>query len=408
MPGTTQKRRPTQPKSKFKKKHRETKKVKQPPLWQQIINNTRRRQERRNRYRMPKGYIAPSVVTHLITKTPIRKALKFMEYIQQQRVYLISAHACICDTGPLCYERTKMHKITFKLPANVFMLSFAQAGDYTSIIDEIVAENVDNLRNFLYMHGTNDLDYDGTVGNEKTSLFEGIRRATGEGTEYPDILYSLNTDKGTDQFDRSQNPYGVYDITDPHTTTVFNNINSILPHEPGVLGPDGKYVGARKNWTLNDIINEVNAYNTRRGLPTGGIFINSGCLSVCGKSHDMRIKVITETDTALNMAHNLYNTIVPTMTRDEVDTYNASHPNTINIPFGVGLAYPPATWDPAMIQDYIDAGLYERIEHFARQLHSDNLKEAGVVYGSAVNLANPLEEEPGNHGYRGVLNLSTP
>lgn len=406
MPGTTKKRRPTEPKSKFKKKYKESKskskskKVKLSPLWQEIINTTRRKQEMRNRYKMPTGYIMPLVVSPIITKTPIINALQFIDYIQKQRVYMISAHACICDTGPLCYERTKMHKITFNLPANVIMLSFAQAGDYTSTVNTQIAENTYNLRNFLYMHGTNDIDYDATVGNENTSLFEGIRRATGEGTEYPDILYDLNNDNGAEQFDRSQNPYGVYDITNPHTTTVFNNANSILPHEPGILGADGKYVGARKNWSLKDIINETNAYNNMRGLPTGGIFINAGCLSVCYNSHDTRIKVITETDRALNMAHYLYNTIIPTLTRDEVDTYNAAHLlRPIRIPFGAGFAYPPATWDPAMIQDYIDAGLYERIEHFARQLHTDNLKEQGVAYTSAVNLAKPLQEEPGNEGY---------
>ena len=399
MPGPTKKNRKMLPNSSRLVKKSIGKKKVAPIPWQQIINNTRRRQERRNRYRMPKGYIAPSVVSHHVTKTPIIKALKFIEYIKTQRVYLISAHACICDTGPLCYERKKTHKITFNLPANVFMLSFAQAGDFTSINDIHVAENVDELRNFLYMHGTNDLDYNHTVGNENTSLFEGIRRATGEGTEYPDILYSLNNDKGADQLDRSENPYGVYDITNPDTTTVFKNTNSILPQEPGVLGPDGKYIGARKNWSLKDIINEVNAYNTRRGLPTGGIFINSGCLSVCGNSHDTRIKVIRETDTALNMAHSLYNTIIPTLTREEVDKYNASHSNQIDIPYGAPFRYPPATWDPEMIQDYIDAGLFDRIEHFARQLHANDFIP-GMNYNAHVNLIKPREEEPGSQGYQ--------
>ena len=253
----------------------------------------------------------------------------FSKELEALPIYMIIAHSCICPLGKSCYKDKPSP--SFEIPPDTYLISFSQANDVfcaSKALDTLIIESHRVLRNYLYLHDTDDLIQDSTVGTTRFSLFDGIMRAvspyepTDPPTEYPNIAYTFN-DRDTEIAE--ENLSGVYRID---TITKFlgqktlNNTKSII-----------KQNKTRQNFFLGDVIREV--YEAT-GIPKG-IFISTGCLPACpivatDKDREDTMRYIGN---LMNVANNHYRTLRPTWTRPEMISMGQAEKVPRDIPVNI-------------------------------------------------------------------------
>jgi len=207
------------------------------------------------------------------------------------------------------------------VPKDTYIVSFGSPGDYSLSDNETlqtICENLQNLRKFMNVHSTSDI-----LPNKKTrkrtySLFAHVHRSAPT-SEYPNISYTLNNVDKERPTRKAYNEYGVYrlDTLNPAAAPTLTNKDSLVPQDID-----------REDFYLEDIIQEV--YKAT-GIHKG-IFINLGCLTAFrGPS---TAKYMETLESIYEKANNMYNTIVPTMTAEEIlETHGiAAIPKDVRIP----------------------------------------------------------------------------
>jgi hypothetical protein len=280
------------------------------------------------RYRMGSAisrarYPIRTVQMSTVSKTKRLQAYRTIKEVISLPVFLISAHACLCPFGEKCFGADI--KQTTTLPANTFLINFAQSGDATCLDEEYLNRHIKNVVKYLYVHSQSDIAENPSI--TKFSFFSGIRRAVGP-IEYPNINYTMNETitkpDGTKVLaPRSKNPYGVYELTskifnNADTFKARNNTMSIIPQDKD-----------RNDWTLEQIISEV--YKKKK--ITSAIFISGGCLTSCvnpeGKSANVRNKVsrdITRYGELMDIANAEYVNLRETFTAEELAKFKHEGP----------------------------------------------------------------------------------
>jgi len=212
-----------------------------------------------------------------------------------------------------------------------------QPGDYSCVIDSNVHVNVNNIRKFLYVHDTDDVEMSDVVGKSKFSFFSGLQRAVGP-SEQPNILYTFN-EEGPDGelLPRDKNPYGVYDISNEFSSRDYRNSMSIIPQDP-----------TRKNWSLKQIITDVYKAEGKRK----GVFISTGCLTPCNSKIDSKASM-REAGMLMAKAAAEYRSHRETLTAEEL------HKMTIARPYNAGIHNPHAALDPKLVKEMADENLYD-------------------------------------------------
>lgn len=264
---------------------------------------------------LPKGarYASP------VRISAIRKeeAMAFKKHIMSLPMYVISAHACLCDKGECIGEK---YSETFTVPKNTFIMNLTYPGDTFCMTspEVVIRDNSEELRKYLLAHSTSDTDSAGKYVHH--SLFGDVKRAAAgppkDPVKYLNISYTLNEkieESDSDEIEPPErNPYGVYRIQDliKRPVSEWNNKMSVLPQE-----------AKRVNWFLHDIIKEV--YKAEK--IGGAIFISTGCMSECNKKKGLPDDVIAEYQHIFDIANVRYNALYPTLTKDEiVATYGKS------------------------------------------------------------------------------------
>lgn len=241
------------------------------------------------------------------------ESLKFIEFVNRLPIYFIKGHSCICVDGSECFGETVPP--TFTLTKDTYIINMGQPGDgVRHVVDSHVYEHVEDFRRLLYLHGPDDFAPSPEVGRSRFSLFAGFQRAVGPHVSYPNIAFTFNeTDETGRVLPRNENPYGVYDLSQPLHPT---NDNSLIPQDP-----------ARENWTLHDIIQDVYKVTGKRQ----GIFISGGCLSTC--KHDETDEAYESEKTSLrnagiltHAAEAIYKAVKPVLTARELITLGMSRP----------------------------------------------------------------------------------
>jgi hypothetical protein len=253
-------------------------------------------------------------------------------------IYLISAHSCLVPIGIPCFRERP--DPSFEIPADTYVLSFSQANDLfcgSDQIDKLIIRNRESIREYLYMHDTNDVLDHPLVGETHFSLFTGLTRATSsteEPTPYPNIAFTFNSHDVTDEL----NPYGVYciDSVDRYEgLATLNNTKSIIRENH-----------KRNNFMLKDIIQEVyKATGSNKG-----IFISTGCLHVYPSSSSTK-KIARESarfaGNLIHIANNYYRTLRPTWTKEEM----ASLGQFDKVPLDIPTRYPVTAMDPVEVME---------------------------------------------------------
>ena len=259
----------------------------------------------------------------------------FSKELEALPVYMIIAHSCICPLGKSCYKDKP--NPSFKIPSDTYILSFSQANDVfcsSKPLDRLIIESHRVLRNYLYLHDTDDLIQDSTVGTTKFSLFDGIMRAvspydptdpTGSvnpPTEYPNIAYTFNDHDTEIAEENISGIYRIDTITEFLGLKTINNTKSIIKQDK-----------ARRNFFLGDVIREV--YEAT-GIPKG-LFISTGCLPICpitatDKDREDTMRYIGN---LMNVANNHYRTLRPTWTRAEMISMGQAEKIPRDIPVNV-------------------------------------------------------------------------
>lgn len=247
------------------------------------------------------------------------ESLKFIELVNKLPIYFIKGHSCICVDGSDCFgERVPP---TFNLTKDTYIINMGQPGDGVKpVTDRYVYQHVEDFRRLLYLHGPDDFAPSSEVGQGRFSLFAGFQRAVGP-HDYPNITYTFNdTDEAGRALPRSENPYGVYDLSRPLHPT---NDNSLIPQD-----------AARQNWTMHDIIQDVYRVTGRRQ----GIFISAGCLTTC--KHDETDEAYESEKVSLrnagmltHTAESAYKGMKPVLTAGELITLGMSRPPEPVTPF---------------------------------------------------------------------------
>ena len=299
-------------------------------------------------------------------------------------VYAINAHSCIM--GP---ERAKSTgaKDYFELPKDTYMISFGTPGDYLCTgLDNLnyMRQHLDELRKYLYVHDTGDVlpadpfvwqkhidpkdkkafYWDETynvsvlkIPKKTSSLFSDIKRAAN--VLYPNISYSLiNTDKKR-PIRTKYNEYGVYRID---TIPKGGNIIEHLTNKDSLVHQDLE----REDYNLSDIIEEV---YKKTGVKKG-IFINLGCLSACGTNP--AAKFLFDAATVYEQADALYNTVKPTLTKEDI----LKHLDAGYLPKDAPLLTGLAKWVPGVFEKMVEQGLYDpkAAAHYQNNFHENNWK----------------------------------
>jgi len=259
-------------------------------------------------------------------------------------IYLIIAHSCLVPIGAPCYRERP--PISFEIPQNTYVLSFAQSNDVfcgTKNTDKLIIKNRESIRKYLLLHDTDDLTDHPKVGDTHFSLFTGLMRAASSAlspTTYPNIAYTLNN---PDLLMGEQNSFGVYCIDEHNELKLLNNTKSIVKEDP-----------SRNNFMLEDIIEEV--YRTTKVRK--GIFISTGCLPVYPSSSVTK-KIAYESarfaGNLIHIANNYYRTICPTWTRQEMEAMGLLD----QVPQDIPTRIPTTAMDPTEIIEMDQEGLAE-------------------------------------------------
>ena len=271
-------------------------------------------------------------------------------------VYVINAHSCILNPH---YAKKNDIQLYFKIPKHTTIVSFGSPGDFVCSDNETVRvlhERLDDIRKFMYVHSDSDvLD----VPNQRKrkcdrSLFGSMKRAA-DGTLYPNISFDLNNIDKDRPTRREYNQYGIYRLDTLTDVKGLNNTDSLVAHDL-----------SRENFTLEDLIQEV---YEKTGLHKG-IFISLGCLSPYqGKA---TTKFIEKAEHIYETANILYNTVKPTMTKEEIIKRFGSSALPIDILIDYTIAY----WSPAVVEKMIKDNLLSTkacLEY--NVVHVDDIKE---------------------------------
>ena len=255
-----------------------------------------------------------------VSQMNIPAALAFVEEVNDLPIYLISAHSCICMEGHSDECFGKSVPFSFKLPENTYVLSFAQPGDKVvcSGTDTLLRSAVDDIRQYLYLHGTDDIRRGKGVGVSRFHMFAGVQRAVGP-SEYPNIYYTFNEYDGEELVAREKNPYGVYNISKKRAGKFSkNNTDSIIEQN-----------AAHANWSLQDIIKEV---YRKEGIKRA-VFLNTGCLVGCFS--DELLGSLDKAAEILYTANEEYKGLRETFTAAELAQHAVARPTNrgVNVPF---------------------------------------------------------------------------
>jgi hypothetical protein len=295
-----------------------------------------------------------------VIKTNMKKATDLIMEVDTLPVYLIAAHSCICKKEGKCYGEDA--EFSFQIPEDTYIINMVQPGDTSCTDDYQVVSHVDSIRMFLYVHGTDDTELQDTVGKSKFSFFGGIQRAVGP-SEQPNIAYTFNEMKDGKLLPRSENPYGVYDITHSAPRRDFKNSESIIPQDP-----------SRNNWFLKDVIKEVYA---AKGIRKA-IFVSSGCLDSCGKGDPTGLNAAA---TIMYIANEEYKTHRETLTAGELAAIQVPRP------FNRGIHRPHYAFEPAEMQRMLNAGLInaEGIAAYPNLIHNSNKQKVEKMIDRKLN-----------------------
>jgi len=217
-------------------------------------------------------------------------------------VYAISAHSCLVTPH---YAKQSNSKNTMTVPKDTYIVSFGSPGDYALTDNETVqtiCENLSSLRKFMNVHSTSDIKPSKKTRKRTYSLFAHVHRAAPTST-YPNISYTLNNVDRERPTRRAYNEYGVYriDTLDPESALSLKNKDSLVTQDID-----------REDFYLDDIIKEV---YEKTGIHKG-IFINLGCLTPYrGPATAAYMEAL---ERIYEEANTMYNTLVPTMTAEEV------------------------------------------------------------------------------------------
>ena len=282
-----------------------------------VKSATKTRKRARSASPLPEGarYVSPVKKGRIDKKAAKAAANDFKDYIEALPIYVISAHACMCPKASCFGEK---YSETFTIPKDTFIVNMTYPGDTFCMIapEQYLRDNYREVILYMLAHSTSDTNPVKDKGNH--SFFGDIRRA-GPGTallpvKYLNISYTLNekvkdADGNETLLSRDKNPYGVYRIQDlvSKPENKWNNTMSVLPQNE-----------KRFNWFLHDIIKEV--YKAEK--ISKAIFISTGCLSECGAGPaGLPDETIAEYQRIFDLASVRYNTLFPTLTKDEIIEY---------------------------------------------------------------------------------------
>jgi hypothetical protein len=279
-----------------------------------------------------------------------------MRDVMTTPVYVIDAHSCILNPH---YAKENEIPLNFKIPKNTTIVSFGSPGDFVCSDNEtiqVLHERLDDIRKFMYVHSDSDvLDTPNHWKRKRErSLFGSMKRAA-DGTLYPNISFDLNNIDKDRPTRRAYNQYGIYRLDTLTDARGLNNTRSLVTHDL-----------SRENFTLQDLIQEV---YEKTGLHKG-IFISLGCLSpYLGKA---TTKFIEKAEHIYETANILYNTVKPTMTKEEIIKRFGSSALPVDILIDYTIAY----WSPAVVEKMIkDKMLSTKACLEYNVVHVDDIKE---------------------------------
>jgi hypothetical protein len=284
---------------------------------------------------------------------------KFINEMKTIPVYVIRAHSCLMN--PKKAEKIKAKQV-IEVPKDTYIVTFGSPGDYMCTSNNRLVNlkaRLADLRKYMYLHSQSDVRQ---TKKSTYSLFSDMKRIAQykEGSEkvmFPNISYTMNN-IDTARMTRTavkENDYGVYRIDNVQISKIaeFKNKDSLVSQNID-----------KDDWNLDDIIEEV---YQKTGIRKG-IFISLGCLSACGDSGGapdflMKLAYIYEE------ANALYNTVRPTMTRDEVLQFFGDEALAKNI----STKEPIPRWVPGMYERMVKEGLIDpeewpdMLEHVAEE-----------------------------------------
>lgn len=296
--------------------------------------------------------IAPVFMkTVTVSETNFAAADILMKELQRTPLYFINGHACICPLeGPCLGDEVTPF---FPIQPNTYLLTFGTPTDFSCLSEKnlnVLLRNADAMKKFLWLHASSNMAADAAIGVKKFSFFADLRRAAQRGKRpavsagagraveepivYPNLAYTFNPDKDAADKSPAANPYGVYRLDVHGLPDELNNTLSILPQDE-----------SRKNWFLQDIVDEVYAKTRIRR----GIFLNGGCLSSCTKTGAGHME---EAARIMDYAHAMYPTIRETLTAEEALGAGKE------LPTNRGTLRPFTYMDPANARSMVQAGLY--------------------------------------------------
>jgi hypothetical protein len=333
-------------------------------------NNGAKGANKRNKSKKAKQIetIAPVFMkTVTVSETNFAAANTFMRVIQNTPLYFINGHACICPLeGPCLGDEVTPF---FPIQPDTYLLTFGTPTDFSCLSEQnlsILLRNADAMKKFLWLHASSNMAADAAIGVKKFSFFADLRRAAQRGKRpavsagagravedpivYPNLAYTFNPDKDAADKSPAANPYGVYRIDVAGLPKELNNTLSILPQD-----------ASRKNWFLQDIVNEVYAKTRMRR----GIFLNGGCLSSCTKTGAGHME---EAARIMDYAHAMYPTIRETLTAEEALLVGKE------LPTNRGTSRPFTYMDPANARAMVQAGLYDAkaVANMNKLYHPEN------------------------------------
>lgn len=250
-------------------------------------------------------------------------------------VYAISAHSCLVTSH---YAKHSNSTHTMIVPKDTYILSFGSPGDFSLSDNETlqtICENLQNVRKFMNVHSTSDIQPVKKTKKRTYSLFAYAKRAAPTST-YPNISYTLNNIDRERPTRKAYNEYGVYrlDTLEPAKALTLTNKESVIPQDID-----------REDFYLDDIIQEV--YETT-GIHKG-IFINLGCLTPFRGPATANYMEVMER--IYEEANTMYNTLVPTFTAEEVSEEDA-------LPKDVRLSALLTKTVPEIIEKMVNTNLY--------------------------------------------------
>lgn len=313
-----------------------------------------------------------------VSNTNVRAAKRFIYEIKETPVFLVSGHSCICKDEGMCFGEDPERY--FKIPRETYLATFGVPGDAFCMdgAEKMIAAFYEDIRDFMYMHSVSDVIQSNMIGKDSFSLLSNLKRATGdrsrvESIPYPNIGFSFNEYRWVEKKVKgkmtdvkeilapSENVFGVYRLDTLgkyFDGATLRNTMSLLPQD-----------AKRANWYLKDIIQETyEAAGVKKG-----IFILAGCLTSCASRTNPTGPHMDRAATAMDLAHNMYNTLCPTLTRE--DMYKIFGMDGY-IPYNIMMGQMAVTMEPSEVKEMIAKGLLTAKNAMKLPLvfHADNLK----------------------------------